>query len=104
MTMPERTHHTNWDDTLRRILAEPSTAARLLTATADALDASPFLTATEYELDHTAGAAALKTLVGLPEVVAEEAASRAAQAFPAVRPRETCGEYALRLRAAARTV
>lgn len=99
----ERTDHVT-DALLHRILTEPSHAARLLLATADALDEQPFLNVTEDELDRASCIAIDKVVHGLPEVVMEEATSRAAQAFPAVRPGETCGEYAIRLRAAAQAL
>jgi hypothetical protein len=99
----ERTEHVT-DALLRRILTEPSTAARLLLATADALDEQPFLNVTELELDRASGVAVDRVLTGLPDVVVEDSTMRAATAFPAAYPGETNGEYAIRLRDAARTV
>jgi succinylarginine dihydrolase len=104
MTMPERTDHTDWDNILRRVLSEPSTAARILTATAAILDGDPHLTVNAFSLDYAAKLATEMVTEQLPAVVATEALSAAHRALPLGRPGGTCGEYAQLLRAAAKTV
>ncbi|WP_028814440.1 hypothetical protein [Streptomyces flavidovirens] len=96
--MPERTDHTELDAALRRILAEPSTTARIITATADELDTHPFLTINSLSLDYAATIALRHVTDGLPDVVATEAITAATHAFPPAHPGERCGEYAVRLR------
>lgn len=101
----ERTDHLDLDTVLARILNEPSWPHRLLTATAAHLEAGqPFLTLDPELLAQAEAAAADAVLAGLPDIVADEAENLAAKAMPVPRPRETAGEHALRIRAAARTV
>jgi hypothetical protein len=103
MTVPERTDHTQLDAALRRILTEPTHSARLLTETADRLeDESPFLVLTGWQYSDASIAAHKSVLHNLPAVIANEAIVRALTAQPVPRHGETAGEYALRLRAAAK--
>ncbi|MDJ0460613.1 hypothetical protein [Streptomyces sp. H27-C3] len=102
--MHERTDHTELDEALRRILTEPTHAARLLTEAAALLDENPFLVLTEHQYREAAGSAGNLVLAGLPFAVASGAATQATAAMPEIRGylRETNGEYAMRLRSAAR--
>lgn len=103
----ERTDHTEMDALLRRILTEPSHAARLFTETAARLEAGyPFLVLTEDQLNQAAKAATRSVLADLPDVVAAEAIERARHAGPPVRndQHETGGDFAARLRAAAESL
>lgn len=101
----ERTDHLDLDTVLARILNEPSWPHRLLCATAVWLEAGqPFLTLDPQLLADADEAAVDTVLAGLPEIVADEAQNLAAKAMPVPYPRESAGEYALRIRAAARTV
>ncbi|MEV8354640.1 hypothetical protein ACFVTT_38580 [Streptomyces niveus] len=93
------------DTVLRRILTEPSWPARLLCAIATALEAEqPFVILDAPALAAAEDTAVEQVLAGLPEIVAAEAEDLAAAAMPRPRHRETAGEYALRLRDAARFV
>lgn len=100
--MPERTEPFDTDALLHRILNEPSTAAHILTTTADALDRDSFLVLNTLCLDYAATIGIQAATSHLPDIVASEALAAATRALPQGRPGETCGEYALRLRAAAR--
>lgn len=93
------------DTALRRILSEPSWPARLLCAVAAHLEADqPFMILDIQTLAAAETSAEEQVLAGLPEIVAAEAEDLAAAVMPMTRPRETAGEYALRLRAIAGTV
>ncbi|MFF1416543.1 hypothetical protein [Streptomyces sp. NPDC058280] len=107
--MPETTHPTQQDEGLRRArtLPEPSYAAQLITAFADQLDVlRPTATLTHRTLGVALAIAAARTLGALPTAVQGAAASRALTTLPqlAIGERITCGEYAIRLRAAAQEV
>ncbi|MCL7377454.1 hypothetical protein [Streptomyces sp. 35G-GA-8] len=103
--MADRIHPTQQDEGLRRALATPSYAAQLLTALADRLDDSrPTATFTHRILALALAIAAASTLGPLPAAVQGDAATRALAALPQIDRGAwtTCGEYALRLRAAAK--
>jgi hypothetical protein len=104
MTMPERTDWSEIDDTLARLLREPSHASRILTTTADVLAGDPFLTINAWTLDDAVRISAHLVTDGLPDAVATEAESAARLALPRTYPGETCGEYAIRLRAVAGSI
>ncbi|MFI8865325.1 hypothetical protein ACIGNW_00180 [Streptomyces sp. NPDC053707] len=90
------------DETLARILTEPSWAHQLLTATAVGLAIEePFLVATTADIDAAITSVAECLIYHLPDVVVEDVLERAAAVVPKPRPRETHSQYALRLRAAA---
>ncbi|MGP3752187.1 hypothetical protein [Streptomyces sp. IBSNAI001] len=76
------------DDTLLRILTEPSWAHQLLVATTADIDAA-ITSVAECLIYH------------LPDVVIEDVLERAAAVVPMPHQRETHSQYALRLRAAA---
>ena len=104
--MPERipTNFTSEDlDTaLTRILNEPTWAHRLLCAAARHLETDqPFQTCTPPVLTEALDHGYEQVCAGLPEIVADEAAQRAVAVLPEIRPRDTAGEVALQLRAAA---
>lgn len=83
-------------------LPYPSYAGLLLTETADQLDdGQPFLILTPETLGEAMAEAARLVLHGLPQIVADAARAGAARANLEFRDRETAGEFALRLRAAA---
>lgn len=86
------------DDTLQRLLTEPSYAAQILTTTADVLDGDPHLNVNAFTLDYAARIAAHQVTDGLPDVVATEALTAAKRLLPLAYPGETCGKYAIRLR------
>ena len=100
--MPEPTERFDLDEALRRILDEPSTAARIVLAAADSLDEHPHLTITPFDRGYAAQAGVTAVTKGMPAVVAEEAIRAAFLAMPTPYLAETCGEYALRLRDVAR--
>lgn len=100
--MPELNQPPDLDEALRRILSEPSTAARIALAAADALDEHPHLTMTPFDRGYAAEAGKQHATKGMPAVVANEAATAAFLAMPTPHPAETCGEYAVRLRDVAR--
>jgi hypothetical protein len=102
--MPERTDWSELDNTLTRLLQEPSYASKIVTATADVLDGDPFLTVNAMTMDYAAKIAAHQVTDGLPDVVAVEALAAATRALPLAYPGETCGEYAIRLRAVAKAL
>ncbi|MDI9885334.1 hypothetical protein QMZ92_13250 [Streptomyces sp. HNM0645] len=103
--MPERTDRPDMDALLARILTEPTIGARILLATARALeDDQPFLVLTPEDLADalTKGTADATANPALPDLVIEEGMLRAYAVLPEIRPGETAGEFALRLRDAAR--
>lgn len=94
----ERTDQST-DAVLRRILTEPSHAARVLTGMADLLERrDPFLVLNADDLEQAAVDAGATVLQGLPRVVAQDAADRAAAALPDARHQEIGSTYAGRLR------
>ncbi|MFD8970519.1 hypothetical protein ACFV0C_36955 [Streptomyces sp. NPDC059568] len=103
--MPETTHLTQQDEGLRRTrsLPAPSYAAQLLTEFATQLDSHPADALTPRAIGTALAAAMDSTLRMLPLAVQGAVAIRALGALPQLAPGEwiTCGEYALRLRAAA---
>ncbi|MGW0550538.1 hypothetical protein [Streptomyces altiplanensis] len=100
--MTESTHPTPLDEALARILSEPTWAQQLSTATASALEDTPFIVMDGWLLTSAINTAIAQVLAGLPGIVAAEALTRMYTVMPQARPRETAGEYALRLRAAAK--
>ncbi|GFH36611.1 hypothetical protein [Streptomyces pacificus] len=100
--MTERTEPLDMDALLARILSEPTRAHQLLHTLADTLDQDPFVTMGPWHLCDALNTAITRTLAGFPEVVVAEATVRVGDALPAMRPNEAAGEYALRLRDAAR--
>ncbi|TXL91607.1 hypothetical protein [Streptomyces sp. IB2014 016-6] len=103
--MADLTDATGIDTLLRRILTEPSWPARLLCAIAQHLENDlPFVVLDVLALATAETAAEERILAALPDIVALEARDLTAAAMPMPRAQETGGEYALRLRAIARTV
>lgn len=92
------------DDTLARILTEPTMAHQILTATAVGMAFEPFLLATTEDINALLTEAADCLLSGLPDAVADEAVERASSVVPMPGRRETYSTYAIRLRAAAEGV
>lgn len=93
------------DDTLARILTEPSWAQQILTATAGHLRVEdPFLTLTDSDLTATLDMVTELITGHLPAVVADEAMNRAAAVLPERHYRETCDVYGLRLLHAAKGI
>lgn len=93
---------TQLDETLRRILSEPSTAARIAYGVAYVLDEHPHCTVTGFDIGYAVQAAVTTITDGLPEVVIDEALRAVAAALPHPYLAESCGEYSLRVRNAAR--
>jgi len=90
------------DTALARILAEPTWAHRLLCAAAHHLETDqPFQICTPVVLTEALDHGYEQVCADLPEIVADEAALRAVAVLPEIRPRDTAGEVALQLRAAA---
>ncbi|MFS0697785.1 hypothetical protein [Streptomyces nitrosporeus] len=91
---------------LHQLLAQPSFAAQLLTELAYQLSTRHIshLVLTTALWDEAFATAHARILNGLYPCIAIPSAATAAAALPAVRLDETCGEYALRLRAAAKGV
>jgi hypothetical protein len=89
------------DQALKRILAEPTWAHRMLHAAARVLEEQPFLVMNYGLLTDALNEAKDQVCAGLPDVVVEKSTELAMTAVPAVREHETAGEYALRLHAAA---
>lgn len=103
--MDHRTDPTELDEALARILAEPTWAQQILTATAGHLRVEePFLVLTDADLTATLDLVTELVVGHLPTAVADEAIQRAAAVIPERHPRETCDTYAMRLLAAARNV
>ncbi|MHC3392071.1 hypothetical protein ACLQ2E_21790 [Streptomyces lavendulocolor] len=97
----ERTDWSELDDTLARLLQEPSHASQIMNAAADVLIGDPFLTVNAWTLDDAIRIGAHLVTDGLPDAVAAEAERAARLALPLAYRGETCDTYALRLRAAA---
>lgn len=94
-----------YGDHLQRVLAQPSLAAQLLTATAYELTRympQQPLTATGWSA--ACARAARGALANYPETIANAAIGRAFAVMPQMRNGDTQGEYSLRLRVAARSV
>lgn len=100
--MDHRTDPTDFDAVLARILSEPTRAQVLGLATARALENDAFIVVDGWQLTDAINTAMAEVLIGLPGIVAAEATTRLHLALPRAHPRETAGEYALRLRAVAR--
>lgn len=89
------------DNTLARILTEPSWTQRLGHATAKALEVNCFLVINGWLLTEAINTAIEQVLAGIPGIVAGQATGNLHRALPQARVGETAGEYALRLRAVA---
>lgn len=100
--MDHRSDPTALDTALARILSEPSWAQQLALATAEALEHDSFIVVDGWHLTDAINIAIARVLIGLPGIVAAEATTRLHLALPQAHPRETAGEYALRLRAVAK--
>lgn len=94
----EPTQHPNLDEALVRILSEPSTAAKIALAAADALDEHPHCTVTGFDIGYATQAGVTAVTRGLPAVVADEATAAACRAMPIPLDGERCGDYADRVR------
>lgn len=92
------------DRMLAQLLAQPSTASQLLTEIAYRLSTrdTSHLAITVALWDEVFAAAHRRIIGDLCHCIAVTAAEHAATALPNVHPDETCGEYALRLRTAAK--
>ncbi|MEU1155747.1 hypothetical protein ABZ369_22400 [Streptomyces sp. NPDC005918] len=100
--MPELIDRRQADEALDQALAQPTLAARLLTAAADHLGAdAPTGPLTGLGWSRALCAATITTMRDVPAAAANYAAARAVLALPDTAPSITRGEYALRLRAAA---
>lgn len=101
--MAERTDHIQANEALRRAFAQPSPTHQFLTGLAQALtEHAPQQPLTGNGWSAACARAALRTLAKYPEAIANAAIVRAFAAMPQMRPHDTQGEYALRLRDAAR--
>lgn len=92
----------NLDETLRRILSEPSTATRIALAVADALDEHPHCTINGFTIGYALQAGIRAATDGMPSVVINQAAAATHHALPTAWPGETCADYANRIRNTAR--
>ena len=96
---------TTMDDTITRLLTQPSWAKQILTALAANLcTEDPFLVINATDLTATLDMVTELITGHLPLAVAEQAMQRAAAVLPERHYRETCDTYALRLLKAARNV
>ncbi|NNJ04167.1 hypothetical protein HHX38_08470 [Streptomyces sp. PKU-MA01144] len=105
--MTERTEPLDMDALLARILTEPTIGARILLATARVLEnEQPFLVLAPEDLADalTKGTEQATANPALPDLVIEEGMLRAYAVTPDIRPGETAGEFALRLRDAAKAL
>ncbi|MYR76555.1 MULTISPECIES: hypothetical protein [unclassified Streptomyces] len=90
---------------LQALLAAPTRAHTILTCVAAALrDEDPLVPLTLDVLNEVLHRTALVLTAGLPDVVADEAIERAAQALPTIHPGETPDAYALRVTHAAKGI
>ncbi|MET8172827.1 hypothetical protein [Streptomyces clavifer] len=95
----------DFDTELRQLLAAPSLAGQILTATASALQSEdPFEPLTLDTVDAVLDGVAFVLTDGIPVAVATNATERAEAALPPIHDRETADAYALRVLQAARTV
>lgn len=99
----ERTQPDPRDEALRRLIDEPSYAARVLTTTARLLEMDPTVPMTNVAGGLAMNIAADTVLQSLPDVVRRDNLDRAADAVPDLAG-VTRGEAALRLRAAAKAL
>ncbi|MEV0963285.1 hypothetical protein AB0J25_11965 [Streptomyces sp. NPDC049910] len=100
--MPERTEPFDVDALLVQILTTPTLGAQILMNTARELDEQPFLVITDEALaDALTKGTDTALAPHVPAIVAEEAMLRSASVLPDIRPGETAGEFAIRLRSAA---
>lgn len=100
----EPTQPFDLDEALARILSEPPTAARIALAAADAIDEHPHCVVTGFDIGYALQAGIRAAAQGLPSVVINQAAAAAHHALPTAWAGETCGDYAQRLRNAARSL
>lgn len=99
--MADLTQPSDVDVALRVLLTEPSYAAQVLTAAALRLEARPTDPVTVTAVDAALDLAADRILRNLPDAVCADSSTRASRVLPPLAG-VTRGEYALRLRAAAR--
>jgi hypothetical protein len=101
--MPDTTDLSQANEALRQALAQPSLAARLITAVAGHLSAhSPQDELTPTGWGRALTTATIQTFARIPETPAVCAAAKAVAALPPAFRGITRGEYALRLHSTAR--
>lgn len=100
--MPDLTQPDPVDVALRVLLTEPSYAAQTLIVTARVLEMDATRPMTARAREHAIDIAADTILSKLPDPVCKDSIARLYRVLPALAPPATRGEYALRLRAAAR--
>ncbi|MBL3669080.1 hypothetical protein JL475_24415 [Streptomyces sp. M2CJ-2] len=99
--MADLTQPPDIDVALRVLLTEPSYGAQVLIVTARMLELDSTEPLTRLSSEHALDIAADTILRNLPDVVCSDSMSRAYRALPPL-AQITRGEYALRLRAAAK--
>ncbi|MFF9215597.1 hypothetical protein [Streptomyces viridosporus] len=99
--MADLTQPPDIDEALRTLLTEPSYGAQVLTVTARMLEVDSTQPVTELGREYALDIAADTILHTLPDAVCQDSMARAYRALPPLEP-VTRGEYALRLRAAAK--
>lgn len=99
--MPERTQPDHVDTALRTPLEQPSYAARTATTAARWLDLHAAQPITNVMRERALDVGTVRVLSPLPDVIAAESTTKVYGALPPFAP-ISCGEYALRLRAAAK--
>ncbi|MEV1020686.1 hypothetical protein [Streptomyces sp. NPDC050264] len=100
----ERTQPTPTDVALRRLLEQPTYAAQTATVTARLLEMDPAAELTRTVLERGIDIAADTVLGTLPGVVSRESLAALYATLPPLAVSITRGEYAIRLRAAARSL
>lgn len=99
--MPERTQPDHVDTALRVLLEQPSYAAQTLLVTARVLEMDAAQPITGCAREHAIDTATESILGHLPDVIASESTAKLYAALPPLAPISR-GEYALRIRAAAK--
>ncbi|GAA1431769.1 hypothetical protein GCM10009601_51430 [Streptomyces thermospinosisporus] len=97
----ERTDHNSADEALRHLLGQPSYAAQVLLVTATILELAPTRPVDHETREHALDVAHDAILATLPDPVSRDAMDRAYRALPELTGISR-GEYALRLRHAAK--
>ncbi|MFF9043316.1 hypothetical protein [Streptomyces parvulus] len=100
--MADLTQPPDIDEALRRLIEQPSYAARLLVVTARMLEMDATEPMTDVADRRALNIATDVILTPLPQAVRDDALARATRARPVLTDGITRGEAALRLRAAAR--
>jgi hypothetical protein len=98
----ERTQPDPTDEALRRLIEQPSYAAQVLIMTARLLEMDATEPMTGLARERAIDIASDSILRTLPQIVCTDSLSRAYRVLPSTPAPITRGEYALRLRAAAK--